>query len=58
MLALAGWAIGATLFSGDVSLRAFSGHRLFPMAAPTGGTLLILAWLCLAIAAFAGLLKR
>jgi uncharacterized membrane protein YgdD (TMEM256/DUF423 family) len=29
----------------------FLGHRLFPMAAPSGGTLMILSWFLLAIAA-------
>lgn len=38
-------AIGAALFSSDVSLLALRGARLFPMAAPTGGTLMILGWL-------------
>jgi uncharacterized membrane protein YgdD (TMEM256/DUF423 family) len=51
LIAVAGWLIGALLFSGDVALRAFAGHRLFPMAAPTGGTILILAWLALAVSA-------
>ena len=37
--------------SGDIALRAFTGCRLFPMAAPTGGTILIVAWLVLAVAA-------
>ena len=41
----AAWALGALLFSGDVALRAFAGHRLFPMAAPTGGMIMIAAWL-------------
>jgi len=50
---IAAWAIGAVLFSGDIALRAFAGHRLFPMAAPTGGTMLILGWLLLAVAALA-----
>jgi len=45
LIALAAWALGTTLFSTDVALRAFVGHRLFPMAAPTGGIILILAWL-------------
>jgi uncharacterized membrane protein YgdD (TMEM256/DUF423 family) len=44
---------GALLFSGDIVMRAYLGHRLFPMAAPTGGTLLIGAWILLAIAAIA-----
>jgi uncharacterized membrane protein YgdD (TMEM256/DUF423 family) len=32
-------------------LRHFAGHGLFPMAAPIGGTLLIISWLILAVAA-------
>ena len=48
LTAMAGMLLGAALFAGDVSMRAFAGHRLFPMAAPTGGTILILAWLVLA----------
>jgi uncharacterized membrane protein YgdD (TMEM256/DUF423 family) len=53
--ALAGWVLGATLFSGDLALRAFTGHRLFAMAAPTGGIILIAAWLALAGAALGAL---
>ncbi len=53
LVALAGWALGTILFSGDVALRGFLGHRLFPMAAPTGGIILIIAWLVLAAAALA-----
>ena len=56
--AAAGMAVGAALFAGDVSARAFIGHRLFPMAAPTGGTILIAAWLALAIAALVGAFQR
>lgn len=52
------WIVGAALFSGDVALRAFAGHRLFPFAAPTGGVILIAAWLALAAAAVAALLQR
>ena len=52
-LATVGWIVGGTLFAGDVALRALTGHRLFPMAAPTGGTLLIVAWLIFALAAAA-----
>jgi uncharacterized membrane protein YgdD (TMEM256/DUF423 family) len=58
LAALAGWIVGATLFSGDVALRAFVGHRLFPFAAPTGGLILIAAWLALAAAAGAAALTR
>ena len=46
-----GFVIAAALFSGDLSLRQYAGHTLFPMAAPTGGTLLIASWLALALAA-------
>jgi uncharacterized membrane protein YgdD (TMEM256/DUF423 family) len=46
-----GFVVAAFLFAGDLSLRQFAGHRLFPFAAPTGGTLLIASWLVLALAA-------
>jgi uncharacterized membrane protein YgdD (TMEM256/DUF423 family) len=46
-----GFVIATALFSGDLSLRQYAGHGLFPMAAPTGGTLLIISWLALAVAA-------
>jgi uncharacterized membrane protein YgdD (TMEM256/DUF423 family) len=46
-----GFVIAAALFAGDLTLRQYAGHGLFPMAAPTGGTLLILGWLMLAVAA-------
>jgi len=54
---LAGWALGAALFSGDIALRAFAAHRLFPLAAPTGGIILIAAWLALAAAAIGAMLR-
>ena len=37
LAATIGLVLGAVLFSGDIALRAFAGHRLFPMAAPAGG---------------------
>lgn len=46
-----GFVIAAGLFAGDLTLRQYAGHALFPMAAPTGGTLLIASWLVLAVAA-------
>jgi uncharacterized membrane protein YgdD (TMEM256/DUF423 family) len=46
-----GFVVAAGLFAGDLTLRQFAGHGLFPMAAPTGGTLLIASWLALAVAA-------
>jgi uncharacterized membrane protein YgdD (TMEM256/DUF423 family) len=51
LVAAFGFVIAATLFAGDLSLRQFAGHPLFPMAAPIGGTLLIASWLALAVAA-------
>ncbi len=46
---------GVALFAGDIAMRAYAGHRLFPFAAPTGGTLTIGGWLLLALAAFVAL---
>jgi uncharacterized membrane protein YgdD (TMEM256/DUF423 family) len=46
-----GFVIAAALFAGDLTLRQYAGHGLFPMAAPSGGTLLIVSWLTLAVAA-------
>jgi uncharacterized membrane protein YgdD (TMEM256/DUF423 family) len=46
-----GFVVASVLFAGDLTLRQFAGHALFPMAAPTGGTLLIVSWLVLAVAA-------
>jgi uncharacterized membrane protein YgdD (TMEM256/DUF423 family) len=46
-----GFVIAAVLFATDLTLRQYAGHSLFPMAAPTGGTLLIMSWLLLAVAA-------
>ena len=45
-----GFVIATALFAGDLTLRQYAGHGLFPMAAPTGGTLLIASWLALAVA--------
>ena len=46
-----GFVIAAGLFAGDLTLRQYAGHGLFPMAAPSGGTLLIISWLALAVCA-------
>ena len=51
IVAAVGFVIAAGLFAGDLTLRQYAGHSLFPMAAPTGGTLLIASWLVLAVAA-------
>lgn len=52
------WILGAALFAGDIAMRALAGHRLFPLAAPTGGTLLIAGWLVLAAAAVIPLFRH
>jgi uncharacterized membrane protein YgdD (TMEM256/DUF423 family) len=57
LIALIGLVLGGFLFSGDIALRTFTGHRLFPMA-PTGGTILIVAWLGLAVAAITALIRN
>jgi len=51
---VAGFALvlGLALFSGDLSVRALVQVPLFPMAAPSGGVILILGWV---LVAFAGL---
>ena len=46
-----GFVIAAALFAGDLTLRQYAGHSLFPMAAPSGGTLMIVSWLLLAVSA-------
>jgi uncharacterized membrane protein YgdD (TMEM256/DUF423 family) len=52
-LAALALGLGAILFATDITLRHFAGHALFPMAAPTGGTVMILGWLGLGAAALA-----
>lgn len=44
-------AVGAFLFSGDLSLRLLAGAKPWAMAAPTGGMLLIAGWLMVAATA-------
>jgi uncharacterized membrane protein YgdD (TMEM256/DUF423 family) len=57
LLVLAAWVLGAVLFSGDIAMRAFAAHRLFPFAAPSGGMILIGAWLALTVAAIAATIR-
>jgi len=51
LVAMTGWLLGSTLFAADIAMRAYVGHRIFPMAAPTGGSLLIVSWLVFAMSA-------
>ncbi len=49
---------GASLFAADLAYHALMGERLFPYAAPIGGTTMILSWLALAIAFAAAAARR
>jgi len=53
MLDLAGWTmlLGILVFSGFLYAYVATGTKLFAMLVPIGGLALIVAWLCLAIAA-------
>lgn len=44
---------GLLLFCGDLLMRHFAGMRLFPFAAPSGGTLMIAGWLLVGLSALA-----
>ena len=48
-------ALGTLLFSGDLTSLVFAGGRLFPYAAPIGGSLMIFSWVGLALVFAAGL---
>mgnify|MGYP001032842781 CR=1 FL=1 len=50
-LGAAALLIGLTLFCGDLLVRHYAGWRMFPMAAPAGGLLLIGGWLIVALSA-------
>jgi len=51
LAAASGFVLGTVLFSGDLALRALTGNKLFPMAAPAGGMILIASWVLLSVAA-------
>jgi uncharacterized membrane protein YgdD (TMEM256/DUF423 family) len=40
---------GAILFSAELAMHVFTGERIFPFAAPLGGTMMMLSWVALAI---------
>ncbi len=44
--------LGTVLFAGDLVLKEFFGAGLFPMAAPSGGILMMLGWLLAGLGAF------
>ncbi len=49
-------AFGVALFAGDLATRAIAGSRLFPMAGPLGGAVVIASWIGLVFTPF--LMKR
>lgn len=51
-------AVGLALFAGDLTSRVMLGDRLFPMAAPTGGSLMILGWAGILLAGAVLLVRR
>ena len=52
-LQAAGWSFvgGSLLFSGSLYALAITGSRAFAFVTPVGGTLFLIGWLCLSIAA-------
>jgi uncharacterized membrane protein YgdD (TMEM256/DUF423 family) len=46
---------GTIIFAGDLAMLALENRTLFQFAAPTGGTLMILGWVLVALAAFTSL---
>lgn len=50
---LAVWLLfaGLALFAGDLIARHFGMARLFPLAAPIGGTTMIFGWIAIGVAA-------
>jgi len=59
LLAATGWAflLGTIFFCGALYLGAFTGRSFGPLA-PTGGSLLILGWLLLAIHGWIAMRRR
>jgi len=53
VMAVGGFVLfaGLAMFAGDLAARHYFGSRLFPMAAPAGGVLLIAGWLIVAASA-------
>ena len=47
LIAASALALGSILFSGDLSLLAIGGLKPLPLAAPSGGMLMIAGWIWL-----------
>lgn len=52
-----GLAIGALLFCGDLLVRVAFGASPLPMAAPVGGTVMIVSWIGVAVGAALGVFR-
>ncbi|MEQ1578927.1 MAG: DUF423 domain-containing protein [Hyphomicrobium sp.] len=52
-IVVAAMLASVALFSGDIAFNTLAGVHLFPMAAPTGGSLLIGSWMAVALCALA-----
>lgn len=44
---------GASLFAGEIAFHTLTGNASFQMLAPTGGTLMIVSWLIVAVLSIA-----
>jgi uncharacterized membrane protein YgdD (TMEM256/DUF423 family) len=51
-LAGAAFTLGTLIFSGCLYALVLTGHRWLGAIVPFGGTLLIVGWICLAVAAW------
>lgn len=51
LVAAGAMTLGLVLFCGDLAVRALAGVALVPMAAPTGGFVLMAGWIALGLAA-------
>jgi uncharacterized membrane protein YgdD (TMEM256/DUF423 family) len=40
---------GAALFSAELAMHSLTGERIFPFAAPIGGTTMLVGWVALAV---------
>lgn len=50
-------AVGTALFAGDLGMREWLGHGLFPGAAPLAGGAMIIGWIGVAVGGALGLRK-
>jgi uncharacterized membrane protein YgdD (TMEM256/DUF423 family) len=51
LFAVALIGFGCLLFAGDLVFRTRFGHGLFPMSAPTGGSMMIAGWVAVGLGA-------